>query len=64
MRILTSNEVENYYHALKRQSIRNKMAVEERLDLIEDAWNTLELLMKSLMLGREFEILNDSCKRK
>jgi len=40
------------------------MAVDERLDLIENAWNTLELLMRSLMLGREFEILNDSCKRK
>lgn len=40
------------------------MPVEEKLDLIEHAWNTLELLMKSLMLGREFDILTDSCKRK
>lgn len=64
VRILTSNEVEFYYHGIKRLNIRNNYSLEEKLDLIEDAWNTLELLMKSLMLDREFEILNDSCKRK
>lgn len=63
-RLLTANEVEYYYHALKRPNIRNNFTVEERLDLVEHAWNTLELLMKSLMLQREYEILNDSCKRK
>ena len=64
VRILTPNEVQNYYHSLKKINIRNNMPVEEKLDLIEHAWNTLELLMKSLMLGREFDILTDSCKRK
>lgn len=40
------------------------MKIEEKLELMEIAWNTLEVLMKSLMLEREFDILNDSCKRK
>ena len=64
--ILSAKQVQMYYDMVKQESIRVQafITVKEQDDLIKKCQITLKVLMLSLMLHREYDIVNESYKRK
>lgn len=62
--ILTDKEVQHNYSIVKEASLESQMSNKEKQDLNKICWRTLEHVMNSLMLKKDFALLLDSHKRK
>ena len=62
--ILTDKEIQHNYSIVKEASLESQMSNKEKQDLNKICWRTLEHVMNSLMLKKDFALLFDSHKRK
>lgn len=65
LKIMTHQEVDHTYNLIKNESLREQTLKEnDYFKLVDRIQNTLQYLMRSLLLGREYEMLIASYQQK
>ena len=62
--ILTEQEILTNYDIMKDISLKEQLTVEQKRALLKKCWRTLDFLMSSLLLVKDFELLRESQDKK